>query len=123
MKIIDLLNKIANGEEIPKIIKYDDKIYYSNEDRIDLHIYQTEGSTTTRKLSLIIDNEYLGLNEEVEIIEEDKKIEYPILHKTAPQEITGDEMPNWRYLIDCNFEHLNKTIYKLIDEINKLKEE
>ena len=70
IKIIDLLNKIANGEEIPKIIKYDDKIYYSNKDRVDLHTYQTEGSTTTRKLSLIIDNEYLGLNEEVKIIEE-----------------------------------------------------
>ena len=62
------------------------------------------------------------LNEDVEIIEEPKKIEYPILHKTAPSETTGDEMPNWRYLIDFNFEHLNKTIYQLIDEINNLKE-
>lgn len=57
-----------------------------------------------------------------EIIEEDKGMECPILHKTAPNIITGDEMPNWRYLIDKNFECLNKTIYKLIDEINNLKE-
>ena len=27
MKIIDLLNKIANGEEVPKKIKYKNKIY------------------------------------------------------------------------------------------------
>ena len=62
------------------------------------------------------------LNDEVEIIEEPKKIEYPILHKTAPSETTGDQMPNWRNLIDCNFEYLNKTICQLIDEINNLKE-
>lgn len=56
------------------------------------------------------------------IIEEDKEIKYPILHKTAPSETTGDQMPNWRNLIDCNFEYLNKTICQLIDEINNLKE-
>ena len=27
MKVIDLLNKIANGEEVPKKIKYDGSIY------------------------------------------------------------------------------------------------
>ena len=55
-------------------------------------------------------------------IEEPKKIKYPILHKTAPSETTGDQMPNWRNLIDYNFEYLNKTICQLIDEINNLKE-
>ena len=28
MKIIDLLNKIANGEEAPEIIEFDDTKYY-----------------------------------------------------------------------------------------------
>ena len=51
----------------------------------------------------------------------DEQIRYPILHKTSPNETTSDEMPNWRYLIDYNFEYLNKTIYQLIDEVNKLK--
>lgn len=66
-----------------------------------------------------------GWNKSLEnkpLIEEPKKIEYPILHKTAPSETTGDQMPNWRNLIDCNFEYLNKTICQLIDEINNLKE-
>ena len=53
---------------------------------------------------------------------EDEQIRYPILHKTSPNETTGDEMPNWRYLIDYNFEYLNNTICQLIDEINNLKE-
>ena len=61
------------------------------------------------------------LEHHFEIIEEDKGMECPILHKTSPNIITGDEMPNWRYLIDKNFECLYKTIYKLIDEINNLK--
>ena len=28
MKVIDLLNKIANGEEVPEIIEFDDTKYY-----------------------------------------------------------------------------------------------
>ena len=74
IKIIDLLNKIANDEEVPKKIKYKDNVYYLGKNMVDLHTYQTEGSNTTRKLSLIIDNEYLNLNDEVEILEEPKKI-------------------------------------------------
>ena len=32
MKVIDLLNKIANGEEVPKKIRYDSDTYYYIED-------------------------------------------------------------------------------------------
>ena len=69
MKVIDLLNKIANGEEVPKLIRY---------------------SNTTFKYSFMFTN-YLNvedvydvlfddivthfLNDEIEIIEEPKKIE------------------------------------------------
>ena len=93
--------------------------------RIDDVNYYVDKSNCIReedgtKVEWYIDDEWLNMN--AEIIEEDKKIEYPILHKTAPSETTGDQMPNWRNLIDCNFEHLNKTIYQLIDEINNLKE-
>lgn len=121
MKIIDLLNKIANGEEVPKKIKYKNKIYerYQNINTNNLYYYQVPNKNDflIYQLEAAID-----LLDEVEIIEEPKKIEYPILHKTAPSETTGDQMPNWRNLIDCNFEYLNKTICQLIDEINNLKE-
>lgn len=50
MKVIELLNKIANGEEVPNRIKY------------EKHIYEYEEGT------------YI-LNNELEIIEEPKKIE------------------------------------------------
>ena len=119
MTVIQLLNKIANDEEVPKKIKYEGRIWeydasvqdYMDADIVEYLFAKMFGMKTERVL-----------NCEVEIIEEPKKIEYPILHKTAPSETTGDQMPNWRNLIDCSFEHLNKTIYQLIDEINNLKE-
>lgn len=116
MKVIDLLNKIANGEEVPKEIKYDTMNYvFRHYDYKEVH-----GELIDEQSSWLEKIDFYKLNDEVEIIEEPKKIEYPILHKTAPSETTGDQMPNWRNLIDCNFEHLNKTIYQLIDEINEI---
>lgn len=118
IKIIDLLNKIANDEEVPKKIKINNVIYEYRG-----YMYCTEKANYQD-----IENYLFGkwnfniLNDYAEIIEEPKEIEYPILHKTAPSEATGDQMPNWRKLIDVNFEHLNKTIYQLIDEVNKLNE-
>ena len=122
IKIIDLLNKIANGEKVPKKIQWEDIIYAYSE--YDKDYLEYPFSDEEYKGLFDMRNNILTrfLNDEVEIIEEDEKIEYPILHKTAPNETTGDEMPNWRYLIDKNFECLNKTIYKLADEINNLKE-
>ena len=119
IKIIDLLNKIANNEEVPKKIKYKNNVYYLGKNMVDLHTYQTEGSNTTRKLSLIIDNEYLNLNDYVEIIEEPKKIE-------KWGEGALEEMEK---CTDYTLEDLQKYIRilaetqnELIDEINNLKE-
>lgn len=70
MRVIDLLNKIANGEKIPNKIKYGKDIY-EYDDGFDYvkddmeHPYFAENYC----------NDYNSLNSEVEIIEEDKKIE------------------------------------------------
>ena len=120
IKIIDLLNKIANNEEVPKKIKYKDNVYYLGKNIVDLHTYQTEGSNTTRKLSLIIDNEYLNLNDYVEIIEEPKKIEKidEILRIDDLIPPYGEnEYKAWKNIIIQQ----NK-INELIDEINNLKD-
>ena len=69
MKVIDLLNKIANGEEVPKKIKigaYTFK-FYSNQYSIK-DIYNCIERYDTYLSSF-------NLNREVEIIEEDKEIE------------------------------------------------
>ena len=70
MKVIDLLNKIANGEEVPKHIKLKSgiELYYCED---TLNYYNELGC-----------NELFGswiaynLNEEIKIIEEDKKIKH-----------------------------------------------
>lgn len=112
IKMIDLFVKMARGEKLPEKIKYNDNIYYLSENRVALHKYQTKGSNTTRKLSLIIDNEYLNLNDYVEIIEEPKKI------KKIDTQYFDDE----RYTPEQRLNVCMSYIDDLIDEINNLKE-
>ena len=71
IKIIDLLNKIANGEKIPIKIKYSNKIFEWYKWNIDLCDYVYSGSE-----GLLNSGEYdlfAILNNEVEIIEEEIK--------------------------------------------------
>lgn len=66
MKIIDLLNKIANGE-IPKKIKFDNRLYTFDEKKYNYY----ENETCS------INWDYVSLrclNEKVEILEEENKI-------------------------------------------------
>ena len=68
MKVIDLLNKIATGEEVPKKIKYDNKYYTYNKEQDDYEIF------TICHYDYLLDgiNTFSSLNDEVEIIEEPK---------------------------------------------------
>lgn len=79
IKVIDLLNAIAGTGIIPQ------RIYYNG------NVYEYDGETQNYYKSLNFAKDWLIgeditalLNDEVEIIiKEPKKIEYPILHKTA----------------------------------------
>ena len=123
IKVIDLLNKIANKEEVPGIIKYSNIIYYWNECEVE---YQNEEET--RSFFDIYDIPSL-LNCEVEIIEEDKKIE-----KLEKIDIYRNETTGTGYLIKTKY-MCNEKIYlndaeselcflinELIDIVNELKE-
>ena len=68
MKIIDLLNKIANGEEVPKIILFNS--YKYRFDKIDRVYRNIRGNSTLGTINELD----LYLNDEVEIKEEEKKI-------------------------------------------------
>lgn len=73
MKVIDLLNKIANDGKIPERIKYNDYEYRYHDKE---HGYCRSGYDCTY---ICLDTEYYLfdiLNDEVEIIEENNKIEY-----------------------------------------------
>lgn len=63
IKIIDLLNMISKGEEVPKKIKYDNQVFEYREDMLDYYCYDYD-------LNLMGYQQFL--NDEVEIIEEKK---------------------------------------------------
>ena len=68
MKIIDLLNKIANGEEVPKKIKIFGHIFFYTGDKRPQRFYRMD----TQDNYLLRDFVYT-LDSEVEIIEEETK--------------------------------------------------
>jgi hypothetical protein len=70
IRIIDLLNRIANGEEVPSKIMYQDKIYYMVGNN-DYENYEYDEEPT---LMYAIGNTH-NINDDIEIIEEDNKIE------------------------------------------------
>lgn len=109
MKIIDILNMIANGEEVPKKVKvgyyyyeYEENGEYINTENTEDYLFDFDSYYPLKQC----------LNEEVEIIEEPKKIEKLI----EPIKL-GDIHEN---LISIN--KVAKKINELIDEINNLKE-
>ena len=109
MKVIDLLVKIAKGEEVPNKIKYDDVIweydgdYYSSKNNIILEEYC---NLTT------------SLNDEVEIIEdtpkEDKKIEKLNIGLIADNELQGLV----KSINVCNKEIQDK-LNEVLDRLNR----
>lgn len=110
IKIIDLLNKIANGEEVPKKIKYEKDTYI----HIDNYCYYCEDANLI--LSDRIFAEYSKLNDEVEIIEEPKKLE----KITVREKTLG--FPNGEWTARNMDKAFAIKINELIDEINNLKE-
>ena len=75
IKIIDLLNKVANGEELPKKIKYNGYIFEYDTNHKRYESYFDEQIWTLNDFINVNDR----LNDEVEIIKEKKlpeKIEY-----------------------------------------------
>jgi hypothetical protein len=128
MKVIDLLNKIANEDEIPEKIKYENYIYWYDKNWKDYKNAQVEFR------SYLINSRYHNtdfLNEEVEIIEdtpsfkgfkvkdgeiiykEDKKIEYFDDYKINAR--CFDELvKSINLYIELNTNKLNE----IIDKIN-----
>lgn len=122
IKIIDLLNKIANGEEVPKRIKYkgiireynaDDKDYRSYEGNEELYLfYGVLTSKTGEKLKE-------SLNDEVEILDEPKEDKIEKLNDIL--RIDDIEPP-----YDSNLEKIwvqtiknHNKINEIIDKLNK----
>lgn len=118
IKISDLVNKVINREEMPKEILFDGNIYkWCN----DIGDYRKDGWGHCLMIRDIFDNFdkygsfYNMLFEDVEIIEEQKKIEKLELCMEYDYEEVNDNL-------EKDMKTLVFKINQLIDEINNLKE-
>ena len=103
MKIIDLLNKIANGEEVPKKIRIDHWCYkFEWVEHLDNYYDKSEDIDLTSALSMSKEE----LNYGVKIIEEEKNIQ---------------ELKNRRFT--KNQKQIAGKINELVREVNKLKKD
>ena len=105
MKIIDLLNKIANGEEVPKKIKFNGFVW--TYDIYNKRYY--EG----KSLLFNVLGHYKGiiLNDEVEILEEEKKIPEKIKLYT----LSDNDSADFTTLQDFNNRDIQRTINWILD--------
>ena len=119
MKIIDLLNKIVNREEVPDKVKWEDLIYYYSKLNKNYYTVLTGdgggiGCTLLNDMSYDIDN----LNDEVEIIEEDKEIEKIKTLNNVGNSTCFSEFSDKQHL---NNHLLKDKINELIDKVNSLE--
>ena len=114
MKVIDLLNKIANGEEVPKKIKLNGTIFvYQGDD----YLYEDKDRNECWLFSENYTNRYnwleCFLRDEIEIIDEDKKIEKLERH-----------IPQWEGELYCTkYNEVADKINEIIEEIEKIKDD
>ena len=113
MKVIDLLNKIANGEKIPKKIKYKN-IEYEYE---DIGYYN-------KQRGYLFDGYYVDgiLNDEVEILDEEDKIEKLSYQQIGSWALEQHNWVDYARAVDKQIQQIGSKINQLIDEVNKLKE-
>ena len=118
MKVIDLLNKIANGEEVPKVIKYNDTRYlFRSYDYKEIDI---NGDYIDENSSFIEQIDFYKLNNEIEIIEEEQDIEELKL-KDGKIVGTWENGSNYCYTLSAPQTVLCNKINELIKEVNKQK--
>ena len=113
MKIIDLLVKISKGEEVPKKIHFKYSTYQF--DKID-KVYRNVNGNQQLEQDYMISNK---LNDEVEIIEEEKEIEKGI----KPYKQYVEELGKDGYGIsEINEEYLDRLSKIVIELINDMRD-
>ena len=103
--VIELLNKIANGEEVPKKIKWGTVNYILKQDRLDGHLYYEKEQGCA---SLVSELKTMNdLKSEVEILE-DNTVEI-------------EEIKGWGLATDNkDYETINHTLDRFGEKINEL---
>ena len=117
IKVIDLLNKIANGEEVPKSIKYVDNILKYDESIQEYIGIPITGAEEFFSYLFVNKPTLSFINEEVEIIEEDKLIEPIVMSVILDDYSNNNETKLAKKVHNCE-----SKINELIDAVNKMKE-
>lgn len=111
IKVIKLLNKISNGEEMPKEIKFDNEVFVYI-DKWEQYVTKEEEIPLLRR---ICDYNYSGLNDEVEILEDNTE---------EIEEYKGETFEQLGYEVGKMSMAIAKGLEKAIKEIGKdLKDE
>jgi hypothetical protein len=120
MKVIDLLNEIAKGEQPSHIRMYGRDWYWNNYDG-----YVTEGSlSTTPDAQIYLFSQYrldFALDKEVEIIGEDKEIEHYDMFDYFTGYKFGCTDKDLLDHLQRNFVNINQELDYLIKAVNELK--
>ena len=95
IKIIDLLNKIVNGEEIPKYVEYYDKLHQKKDTMMCYY----------NNIIYKLDNNIIDLLDEVEILEEEQ-----IPKKLDKRDFLGNQ----------TFEQVDADLDFIINKINEI---
>lgn len=110
IRVIDLLNKIANGEEAPKQIEYRANLYGLDEDKSYRDV--VDGSYFAEDLSFNLAN----LSDEVQIIENQEDIDIQSIEEIEPA-MNGNAC-----VIDSKTWTLNQVIKAVKQLDKKIKE-
>ena len=128
MKIIDLLNKMANNEELPKKIKYKNRIYEYKE--FDAGFQENKKIKWKKEWDYVAEENrtyyylkhcYHNLSDEVEIIDEEDK-DIPLIPNDELYKISNYNPIDLKQddeKIDYNFKVLKEKINQVADELNK----
>ena len=108
MKVIDLLNKIAKGEEVPRKIKWDEEEFIYGTNRI----YRNEDDEPL-VYNLLPSGE--NLNDEVEVLEEVEDKEYEELEELEIQHIEDTQ----HLIMKDTINALIRNQKKILEQLNK----
>lgn len=122
IRVIDLLNKIANGEEVPDRISFCSYDYKWDKDFDDYLRIEDKQQMAFSFIENHNDNLECFLNDTVDIIEEDKKIEKVNTYVLCDYDFKNKNEDNnliATNIIDKAFEEYSHKINEIIDKINK----
>lgn len=121
IRVIDLLNKIANGEEVPYKVKYNGIIFTynsSNKQGLKYVDLNKENEVFYRYLTGVVNK----LTDEVEIIEEQEEIDIQKLNENIKYYNIIGHSENEKMLFNMIQDTANR-INKLVQAVKQLKKE